>query len=108
MTPEKRRYLSPVEKATVIGRQAGRCACGCREPLVVGRIDFDHAVALQFKGTNDLGNFVALVHKHHQKKSNRENTIRAKCDRIRDKRSGKWLSAQDRELARRMGRTKQI
>lgn len=104
----KRRYLSPQEKARVIDRQGGICACGCREPLVVGQIDFDHELDLQFGGTNDLSNFVALIRRHHKKKSDAANTVRAKCDRVQAKHSGTWLNAKDRELARIMSKTKQI
>lgn len=104
----KRRYLSPSEKSRVIDRQNSKCACGCRGELVVGQIDFDHSVALQFGGTNDLSNFVALIRKHHRAKSNDENTARAKCDRLKLKHSGQWLNAKDRELASLRSRTKQI
>lgn len=104
----KRRYLSPSEKSRLIDKQRGRCACGCRGELIVGQIDFDHAVALQFGGTNDFSNFVALIRKHHRAKSNTENTQRAKADRIAAKHSGRWLNAKDRELASLRSRTKQI
>lgn len=104
----KRRYLSPAEKARVIDCQRGICACGCREPLVIGQIDFDHRLALQFGGTNDLDNFVALIRRHHMHKSAAETTARAKADRIKAKHSGAWLNAKDREVARIMSRTKQI
>lgn len=105
---EKRRYLSPAEKARVVLRQGGRCACGCREKLEPGQIEFDHRLALQFGGTNSLDNFEALIKRHHKKKSNDENTKRAKADRLRLKHSGQWLNAKDKVLARILGKTKQI
>lgn len=104
----KRRYLSASEKSRVIDRQCGKCACGCKEPLVVGHIEFDHKLALQFGGTNALDNFEALIKRHHKLKSNSENTARAKCDRQRAKHEGKWLNAKDRELASIRARTKQL
>lgn len=104
----KRRYLSASEKARVIERQSGKCACGCRGALEIGAIDFDHVLDLQFGGTNDLSNFCALIRKHHKIKSNANNTIRAKCDRIREKHEGRWLNAKDRQLASILSRTKQI
>lgn len=104
----KRRYLSASEKSRVIARQNGHCACECRGDLVVGSIDFDHVLDLQFGGTNDLSNYCALIRKHHKIKSNANNTVRAKCDRIREKHEGRWLNAKDRELAAILSRTKQI
>lgn len=104
----KRRYLSPSEKSRVIDRQRGKCYCPCKGELVVGQIDFDHIVDLQFEGTNDLSNFCALIRKHHKIKSNAANTIRAKCDRIKAKHNGTWLNAKDRDLASIRNRTKQI
>lgn len=104
----KRRYLSASEKSRVIDRQGGKCDCGCKEPLVIGHIQFDHVIDLQFGGTNDLSNFCALITKHHKKKSNANNTIRAKCDRQRAKHNGTWLNSKDRELASIRARTKQI
>ncbi len=104
----KRRYLSASEKARVLSRQRDICACGCRGVLVVGHIEFDHIVDLQFGGTNDLSNFCALIKKHHKIKSNAANTIRAKCDRIAAKHSGRWLNAKDRALAQIRDRIKQI
>lgn len=105
---EKRRSLSPSAKAKIIDRQRGICACGCRENLQIGQIDYDHALALQFGGTNDLSNFVALIRKHHRAKSNDENIKRAKADRIAAKHNGTWLKAPDRELSRIQSRTKQL
>ena len=104
----KRRYLSASERARVLARQGNKCACGCGEDLVVGQIEFDHKLALQFGGTNALENFEALIKRHHKIKSNGENTARAKADRIKAKHSGQWLSAKDRELASILSRTKQI
>lgn len=104
----KRRYLNPSEKARVLSRQRDICACGCRGGLVVGQIEFDHIVDLQFGGTNDLSNFCALIKKHHKIKSNAANTARAKCDRMKAKHEGKFLNARDRELASIRARTKQL
>lgn len=105
---EKRRYLSASEKARVIDRQGGKCACGCGDMLVIGQIEFDHRIGLSFGGSNALSNFEALIKKHHKKKSNDENTRRAKADRCRAKNEGTHLNAKDRELAKIMSRTKQI
>lgn len=84
------------------------CACGCGERLVIGQIDFDHELDRQFGGSESLSNFVALIRKHHKKKSDANNTARAKCDRIKAKHEGTHLNARDRELARILGRTKQL
>jgi predicted NAD/FAD-dependent oxidoreductase len=104
---QKRRSLSPAEKAKVIDRQKGVCGCGCKERLAVGLIDFDHEIDLQFGGSNDLSNFVALIRKHHMQKTATNATRRAKADRQRAKNDGSWLSAKDRELARIMSKTRQ-
>jgi len=104
----KRRYLSAGEKSRLLDRQHGKCACGCGEPLVIGKIDYDHILDRQFGGSEDLSNFCALIRKHHRKKTDANTTIRAKCDRQRAKHEGKWLNARDRELASIRSRTKQI
>lgn len=103
-----RRRLSPSEKARVIARQENRCACGCKETLIVGQIDFDHVRPLAIGGTNDLSNFVALARRHHIAKSAQETRERAKADRIKAKHEGTHLNARDRELQRILARTKQI
>lgn len=105
---QSRKYLSASEKSRVLDRQRGKCACGCRQQLVVGQIDFDHVLDLQFGGTNDLSNFCALIRKHHKAKSNANNTLRAKADRIKAKNNGTWLKASDRDLASIRSRTKQL
>lgn len=104
----QRKYLSAAEKSRVLDRQRNRCACGCRQQLVVGQIQFDHRLALQFGGTNDLSNFVALITKHHLEKTKGEATLRAKCDRMKAKHEGTHLNAKDRELASLRSRTKQL
>lgn len=104
----KRRYLSAREKAIVIERQKGKCDCGCKEELKLGAIDYDHRLALQFGGTNSLDNFVALVRKHHRAKSDKENTVRAKMDRIKAKHTGTYLNATDREIAKIQERTRYL
>lgn len=105
---EKRRSLSNTAKASVIERQRGLCACGCRESLTIGEIDYDHVLSLGLGGTNDLSNFVALKRKHHRQKSNDENSRRAKADRQHAKHFGPRLNARDRELSRRLERTRQV
>ncbi len=105
---QKRRSLSPSDKARVIDRQRGVCACGCGEQLVPGQIDFDHDKPLWAGGSNDLKNFNALVRKHHKVKSNDDNSRRAKADRMKAKNDGTWLNAKDRMLASIMSRTKQL
>ncbi len=105
---QKRRYLSAKEKAEVVERQNRRCGCGCGDPLEAGQIDFDHRIDLAFGGSNDIDNFVALIRKHHLAKSASQNTVRAKCDRMKAKNEGRWLNAKDRALARMLDRTKQL
>lgn len=104
----KRRYLSASEKSRLLDRQRNKCACGCGETLVIGKIDYDHILDRQFGGTEAFDNFCALIRKHHKIKSNANNTLRAKADRIAAKHSGRWLNATDRELASIRNRTKQI
>ncbi len=98
----KRRYLSTGEKVKVISRQNGRCACGCREKLEVGSIQYDHAFPIHLGGTNDMENFRALITKHHLKKTKKEAKVRAKIRRIKEtgglKR--KKLSVKDKAIAR--------
>lgn len=105
---EKRRTLSASERARVVHRQEGRCACKCGEKLQPGKIHFDHTTPLWAGGSNDLSNFCALVIRHHVKKTSKEAAQRAKADRAGAKHRGEHLNARDRELARILGKTKII
>ena len=84
----------------MIGRQNGACACcdACKELLVAGHIHFDHVLPLAIGGTNDLNNFQALALGHHQLKTNKEATERAKADRIRQKHIGTYQNHRQREM----------
>lgn len=85
MKIHRRKFLSPTQKIAVIQRQNWLCACGCGEPLGEDPrdIEFDHALDLQFGGTNDMENFRALKRKHHLAKTNKAAKARAKVERIR-------------------------
>lgn len=103
----KRRYLTDREKLIVIERQAGRCACGCREPLGTDPrlIEYDHAQDLRFGGTNDLENFRALIKKHHLQKTIDGHRQAAKIERLRQKHApGGKLSGKKREFQKMLER----
>jgi hypothetical protein len=90
---ERRRYLSPGDKARVRERQDDKCA-ECGEPLS-GKIEFDHVIELCMGGTNDLENFEALHAKPcHQGRTSRTATRRAKADR-QSGRTGQWKRRQE-------------
>lgn len=96
----RRRQFSPATYARIVLRQGGRCACGCKEKLQPGQIDYDHDKPLWLGGADTEENLRALIRKHHLKKTQGEATIRAKNDRIRAKHEGKRLNARDREIQR--------
>lgn len=97
-----RSSLSPRQKAEVIRRQEGICACGCGEPIGTDPrdIQFDHRLELWEGGTNDLDNMAALIRKHHLVKTKRKTAERAKVKRIESRGGRRKLSAGERELAR--------
>lgn len=102
---QRRQYLTPYQKAAVIKRQDGLCACGCKERLGDDPrdIEFDHRVELWEGGTNDLDNFAALKKKHHLRKTSRKAKERAKCDRLAKAGGRRKMTAGERELARLLG-----
>src|SRR3990167_2643102 len=102
-----RRRFAPAQYESVLARQNMICACGCGETLVVGLIDWDHRVPLSMGGKDEIENIDGLIRKHHRKKSAKETTIRAKCDRVRAKFTGKRLNARDREIQRIVERKEQ-
>jgi len=54
--PERRKPLTRIQFATLILAQEGRCGCGCGKKLQADRIIDEHVQALDFLGSNDLGN----------------------------------------------------
>jgi 5-methylcytosine-specific restriction endonuclease McrA len=82
----KRRALTPSEKASVRARQDQRCP-KCQLPLE-GRVEFNHRLALIFGGDNSLDNFEA-VHQHcHRQDTTAVIKGHRKSLRIAKKRTG--------------------
>ena len=81
MTP--RRYPTPREKAAIIARQGGICACGCGGALDGQKIEFDHELDLWTHGDNSTENFRALLKVPcHKAKTAKDAKARAKSKRI--------------------------
>ena len=80
----RRRYLTPLQKMRLIEKQRFICCCGCGEPLGTDPrdIEFDHRHSRWCGGSEDLENYGAMRKGHHSVKTDRETTLRAKCDRI--------------------------
>jgi 5-methylcytosine-specific restriction enzyme A len=97
--PEKRRYLSKADKSAVRLRQDFHCACGCGKPLT-GAIEYDHELALDLGGTNDLSNFRALMADCHREKSKADAKLIAKGRRIRRKAAGTFNVNRKRLVSR--------
>lgn len=97
-----RRQPTPHQKARIIERQNGLCACGCREALGTDPrdIQFDHVHEIWEGGGNDLDNFAALKRRHHLAKTVRKTKERAKCDRLAALGGRRKMTAAERELAR--------
>jgi 5-methylcytosine-specific restriction endonuclease McrA len=77
-----RRYPTPKEKAAIIARQGGICACGCGAALDGGKVEFDHELDLWTHGRNDTANFRALLAPCHKAKTAKDAKARAKSKRI--------------------------
>ncbi len=77
----RRRPLTPGQKAAVLKRQDFKCP-DC-DTEYGGAIPFedDHWLPLHLGGGNELANRVMRCRPCHRKKSNGENTERAKADR---------------------------
>ena len=91
---ERRRALSPSEKARVRSEQHDLCA-ECGEPLA-GKIEFDHITPLCMGGTNDLKNFAALHAKPcHQGRTAKTAAMRSKADRMGGGRGSQWKRRQE-------------
>lgn len=96
-----RRKFSPKVYAALIESQSGRCACGCNEPLEVGRIHYDHIVPLAIGGKDEPGNLQALILRHHKAKTKADMVKIAKVRRIDKKdRLMKARTAMDRAVAK--------
>lgn len=81
---ERRRYLTPKQKAQVWEEQGCLCA-GCSEPKTLAELDFDHRIPLWGGGTNDIENWQGLCRERcHREKTRLEATSRAKADRCRN------------------------
>lgn len=93
-----RRKFSPKVYAEVIERQGMICACGCKEALEVGLIDYDHEIALELGGKDEPANLRALIRRHHKAKTREDMRKIAKVRRIEKK--GRIRNARDREIAR--------
>lgn len=104
-TPRKR--FSPSVYRAILVKQAWRCAC-CGEFIdswaQTGRLDFhfDHILPLHLDGKDEPENLQALKRGHHQSKTNREASARAKCKRIIAQRGlrDKKMSARDKVMAK--------
>jgi 5-methylcytosine-specific restriction endonuclease McrA len=102
---EKRRYLSDGEKVRVIQIQDGICSCheDCDSVLEIGHIRYDHILPLWLGGTNKLDNFQALTTGHHQSKTNKEASERAKGNRTKAKHEGTYKNKRQQAMERMLG-----
>ncbi|MFQ6183610.1 HNH endonuclease [Sinorhizobium meliloti] len=66
-------------------RQDNRCAITGREFRAGDTIHYDHVVPLWLGGANAEGNLQAVLAEPHKRKTAREASIKAKCDRLRQK-----------------------
>jgi 5-methylcytosine-specific restriction endonuclease McrA len=84
---EKRRRLTPLQRAELFARAGGNCQqCTRKIPHSddwdVGEWDADHEIALSRGGTNDDENFRVLCSWCHDEKSSDDRTQAAKSKRI--------------------------
>jgi len=102
MKPRRRKF-PPHVYADLIRRQGGLCACGCGEPLEIGRIHYDHIVALAIGGKDEPSNLQALILRHHAAKTKADMVKIAKVKRIDKKdRLLKGRTAMDRAIAKHL------
>lgn len=98
---ERRRYLTPKQKAQVWEEQGCLCA-GCSEPVSLGECQWDHVRPLWGNGTNDLQNWQGLCVPCHREKTRAEATSRAKADRCRNfMETGKGRKRKGRQIQSR-------
>jgi len=71
---DKRKHISKSVKQTIIGKQQN--ACGECKRVLSSFYQIDHIIALQFGGTDDESNLMALCCECHAKKSITENRCR--------------------------------
>jgi hypothetical protein len=81
--PEKRKPLTRVQFATLILAQEGRCGCGCGKKLQPDAIIDEHLVALDFLGSNELGNRSLWDRDCSKAKTARDLSAAAKGKRLR-------------------------
>ena len=88
MTTPRRRFTHKVYRDLRV-KQDWKCAC-CDEPFYqdgesrIGPLPyhFDHVFGLELGGKDEPENLQALKRGHHQRKTDRETTARAKTKRI--------------------------
>ena len=101
-----RRRFSMGERAGVIARQKGICACGCGEALGEDprEIQYDHEIPLDLDGPDNLDNLRALCRPHHIAKTSQEARTRGKVRRIQDSDglTKKKLNRQEKWLAKKL------
>lgn len=77
-----RRRLTPSQRAAIIARQDGLCAC-CGKPLDGKPVEYDHEIPLCLGGADELHNLRAVTAACHLGKTAIDVGRKAKADRQR-------------------------
>ena len=88
----------------ILVKQDWKCAC-CGGRLEQGDFHFDHILGLELGGKDEPENLQVLLRGHHQRKTDREASARAKTVRIQ-KQDGlrrKKESQRDKVMAKALG-----
>ena len=67
-------YLNPTQKETVKRRCGNKCN-HCEDPLEEGNIEYDHIIPNRVSDNNKIGNYQALCHDCHTKKTKEDNKL---------------------------------
>lgn len=112
---EKRRYLTPKQKAQLCLDQSGKCAL-CADKLREGTIEYDHRIPLALGGSQEMDNWDALCTPCHKDKTKLDRWDIAKAERMgggrgsqtaRRERNGSRLQSRgfDRRFTKKMDGT---
>jgi 5-methylcytosine-specific restriction protein A len=99
--------IPPRVRLRVFERYGGVCQLSQRKIMAGDKWQADHIKALWLGGEHREGNLWPVLVEPHKQKSSAEQTIQAKCDRVRKKHLGIFPSSKAKMKSRGFQKTRQ-
>jgi len=100
--------IPPRVRLRVFEKYGGICQLSNRKILAGDQWDLDHIKALWRGGEHRESNLHPVLRESHREKSSEEQSIQAKCDRIRKKHLGIWPSSKAKIRSAGFGKTRDV